>query len=89
MAEALRTRRVPGRPLTAVSIGKVTLSSTSSAANPPASVITTTVGALSSGKTSTGMFLLLSPAKTSSRPAKTTTREDWRREKAMSFASMA
>ncbi len=48
-------RRTPGIPFTAASIGKVTYCSTSSAASPAASVITTTVGAFSSGKTSTGI----------------------------------
>src|ERR671925_78362 len=44
MALAVRTRRTPGRPFIAVSMGKVTFCSTSSAANPGASPITTTVG---------------------------------------------
>ena len=47
-----RTRRTSVAPFTAVSIGNVTSRSTSSAAMPPASVITTTVGAVRSGKTS-------------------------------------
>ena len=42
-------------PLTVVSIGKVTNCSTSSAAMPLASVITTTVGAVKSGNTSTSV----------------------------------
>ena len=60
------TRRTPVLPFTAVSIGKVTSCSTSSAAIPPASVIMTTVGALRSGKTSTSVLLVeYSPAMTS------------------------
>src|SRR5687768_3110855 len=55
IALPLRTRRTPDRPLTAVSIGSVTFCSTSSADSPPASVRITTVGAFSSGNTSTGM----------------------------------
>jgi hypothetical protein len=55
MALALRTRRMPGSPLTELSIGNVMFCSTSSAAKPAASVSTTTVGAFSSGNTSTGM----------------------------------
>ena len=51
-----RTRRTLVAPLTAVSIGKVTNCSTSSAAMPPASVMTTTVGAFRSGKTSTSVW---------------------------------
>ena len=47
------TLRTPVAPFTAVSKGKVTSLSTSSGAMPSASVITTTVGALRSGKTST------------------------------------
>ena len=50
-----RTRRTPVAPLTAVSMGNVTRRSTSSGAIPPASVMTTTVGALRSGKTSTSV----------------------------------
>lgn len=50
-----RTRRTPVAPLTAVSIGKDTSASTSSGAIPCASVSTVTVGAVRSGKTSTGM----------------------------------
>ena len=52
-----RTRRTCVAPLTAVSMGKVTSCSTSSAAMPPASVMTTTVGAVRSGKTSTSVFM--------------------------------
>ena len=50
-----RTRRTCDAPLTAVSRGKVTRRSTSSGAMPGASVMTTTVGALRSGNTSTSM----------------------------------
>ena len=50
-----RTRRTPVAPFTAVSTGKVTSVSTSSGAMPCASVSTVTVGAVRSGKTSTGM----------------------------------
>ena len=46
-----RTRRTLVAPLTAVSMGKVTNCSTS-----PASVMTTTVGAFRSGKTSTSVW---------------------------------
>jgi hypothetical protein len=55
IALALRRRRTPARPPICASSGTVTFCSTSSAARPGASVSTTTVGALSSGKTSTGM----------------------------------
>ena len=50
-----RTLRTPVAPFTEVSMGKVTNCSTSSAAIPSASVITTTVGALRSGNTSTSV----------------------------------
>jgi hypothetical protein len=53
--ETERTRVTPGRPFTAVSIGKETSCSTSSGAKPSASVMRVTVGLLRSGKTSTGM----------------------------------
>ena len=52
-----RTRRTPVAPFTAVSMGKVTSCSTSSAAMPLASVMTTTVGAFRSGKTSTSAWM--------------------------------
>ena len=55
VADDERTRRTCVAPLTAVSMGNVTSCSTSSAAMPLASVITTTVGALRSGKTSTSV----------------------------------
>ena len=50
-----RTRRTSVAPLTAVSMGKVTVFSTSSGAMPCASVMMTTVGAFRSGNTSTSM----------------------------------
>ena len=50
-----RTLRTPDAPLRAASMGKVTSVSTSSGAIPCASVMTVTVGAVRSGKTSTGM----------------------------------
>ena len=54
-AEAERTRRTPGEPLSDVSTGKAIWASTSSGAMPCASVMMVTVGAVRSGKTSTGM----------------------------------
>ncbi len=53
--EAERTVSTPGSPFMAVSSGKVMSCSTSSAAMPPASVMTVTVGLLRSGNTSTGV----------------------------------
>jgi hypothetical protein len=50
-----RTRRTPEAPLSAASMGNVTWLSTSVGAMPWASVMTVTVGAVRSGKTSTGM----------------------------------
>ncbi len=55
--EEERTLRTSVAPLTAVSMGKVTSRSTSSGAIPWASVITTTVGAVRSGNTSTSMLI--------------------------------
>ncbi len=55
--EEERTRRTPVAPFTAVSTGKVTSCSTSSAAIPFASVMMTTVGALRSGNTSTSVCM--------------------------------
>src|SRR3990172_3587950 len=57
IAEDERTRRTPVAPLTAVSTGKVTIVSTSSVAIPCASVRITTVGAVRSGNTSTGICM--------------------------------
>ena len=51
-----RTRRTLVAPFTAVSMGNVTRRSTSSGAMPVASVSTTTVGDVRSGKTSTSIF---------------------------------
>ncbi len=68
--ELERTRRTSVAPFTAVSIGKVTVRSTSSAAMPLASVITTTVGAFRSGKTSTSILrAVYVPATSSTTPA--------------------
>ena len=53
--DELRRRRSPDTPLRLVSMGRVTRVSTSSGAMPCASVITVTVGALMSGRTSTGI----------------------------------
>ena len=53
--EVERTLSTPGRPFMLVSSGKVMSCSTSSAAMPPASVMTVTVGLFRSGNTSTGM----------------------------------
>jgi hypothetical protein len=65
-----RTDSTPGRPFIAVSSGKVMSCSTSSAAMPPASVKTVTVGLFRSGKTSTGMRDSVNrPYATSTRPA--------------------
>jgi hypothetical protein len=50
---------MPVAPLTDVSMGKVTIFSTSSGAIPEAAVITTTVGALRSGKTSTSVVVVI------------------------------
>ena len=55
LVEDERTRRTLVAPFTAVSTGKVTNCSTSSAAIPFASVIITTVGAFKSGNTSTSV----------------------------------
>ena len=75
IALAERARRTPETPLTAVSMGKVTYCSTSSAESPPASVMMTTVGALSSGKTSTGILgRRYSARPTTSTPASRTKR---------------
>ena len=55
MPDMERTRSTPAAPLTAVSSGRVTCSSTSSGARPGASVKMVTVGRFRSGKTSTGI----------------------------------
>ena len=53
-AVAERTRRTPGAPFTAVSIGNVTRYSMSVGAMPGFSAMTVTVGAVRSGSTSMG-----------------------------------
>ena len=68
-----RTRLTPVAPFTAVSIGNVTSCSTSSAAMPLASVITTTVGAFRSGKTSTSVLWAVNPPSMISATAATRT----------------
>src|SRR6266581_1586024 len=73
MPEAERTLRTPVAPFTAVSIGNVTSVSTSCGARPCASVRTVTVGAVRSGKTSTGIFRAVSTPRTSSRIEAATT----------------
>jgi hypothetical protein len=55
--ETERTLRTSVAPFTEVSMGKVTKRSTSSDAIPCASVITTTVGEVKSGNTSTSIFM--------------------------------
>ncbi len=57
VVDAERTRRTSVAPFNAVSTGNVTRRSTSSAAIPGASVITTTVGEVKSGNTSTSIRL--------------------------------
>ena len=54
-AVADRTRRTSGAPLRATSIGKVTSASMSPGARPCPSTSTVTVGAVTSGSTSTGI----------------------------------
>ena len=83
-----RTRCTSVAPLTAVSMGKVTRRSTSSAAIPLASVMITTVGALRSGKTSTSMCLAVQqPPMIKIRVASKTSAR-LRKEKAMILLSM-
>src|SRR5688572_19972233 len=88
IALALRTARTPGRPLTELSIGNVTFCSTSSAARPGDSVSTTTVGAFSSGNTSTGMRGTWKPAKTSTPSASRSTASGCRSDHAISWRNM-
>jgi hypothetical protein len=60
-AVADRTRRTPAAPLSAVSIGKVTSASMSVGAMPRPSTRIVTVGAVRSGRTSTGMRTVTQP----------------------------
>ena len=88
VVEELRTLRTPVEPLTAVSMGKVTSCSTSSAAIPLASVMTTTVGALRSGNTSiSALKVRYSPAANSSTDA-TSISSRFCREKCIILLSM-
>ena len=64
-----RSRLTPGEPLSDDSRGKVTSSSTSSGAQPGASVMTVTLGAERSGKTSTGRRQVTKRPSTRSKPA--------------------
>ena len=86
--EEERTRRTPVAPFTDVSTGKVTRRSTSSAAMPRASVITTTVGAVKSGKTSTSISRAVQVPATISRTEKKRINGRLRREKDMILFSM-
>ena len=61
MAVTERTRRTPAAPLSAASIGKVTSDSISSGAIPPPSTRIVTVGAVRSGRTSTGRCAACQP----------------------------
>ena len=79
----LRTRRTPGSPFTALSMGNVTYCSTSPAEKPPASLIMSTVGAFNSGKMSTGISESLYPAAKSIRPAMISTTVEFLMEKAI------
>jgi hypothetical protein len=89
MALELRTRRTPAMPVIAVSIGNVTYCSTSSAARPPDSLRTTTVGALSSGKTSIGMSRSVIAVKPSRTAAAMSTRAEWVSENRIRARSMS
>ena len=89
VVEDERTRRTSVAPFTAVSIGKVTVRSTSSAAMPLASVITTTVGAFRSGKTSTSMCRAVKVPATSRMTPTIITNSLLRNEKSMILFNMA
>ena len=78
-----------GAPFMAVSMGKVTSCSTSSAAIPLASVMTTTVGALRSGKTSTSVRLTVYMPATVMSTAATATSRRLSRENRMILSSMS
>jgi hypothetical protein len=69
-------------------MGKLTNCSTSSAAYPPASVMITTCGAYSSGKTSAGILGIIIPATSINTPAKTKTTAELLSEKAISLLNM-
>jgi len=84
-----RTRRTSVAPLSEVSIGKVTSRSTSSAAIPCASVMTTTVGALRSGNTSTSMRVAAHTPATAMRTAAITTTRRLSSENLIILFSMA
>src|SRR5688500_6058880 len=83
-----RTRRTPVAPFTAVSIGNETSASTSSGAIPCASVSTVTVGAVRSGKTSTGMRYAAQAPSTSISAAAASTNTRFSSDQAMSRFSM-
>ena len=83
-----RTRRTCVAPLTDVSMGKVTSCSTSSAAMPLASVMTTTVGAVKSGNTSTSVCRAVYVPPTSSSTEATSTRMRFCKEKCMILFSI-
>ncbi len=89
VVEVERTRRTPVEPLTEVSIGYVTSFSTSSGAMPGASVMTTTVGALRSGKISTSLRRRMTVPKTSTRTMRMTTVSRLLSEKRIILLSIA
>ena len=74
-----RTLLTPAAPFMDVSMGNVTSCSTSSAARPDASVMTTTVGAFRSGNTSTSVLEVTKiPATISKMEAVSMMRRLWR-----------
>ena len=72
-AVADRTRRTPPAPLSADSIGSVTSASISSGSMPGASARIVTVGAVRSGRTSSGMRDAVHPPHTRNAPARAIT----------------
>ncbi len=88
MVEVDRTRLIDVAPFTAVSIGKVTSLSTSSGAIPLASVIMTTVGAVSSGNMSISIRVVTIVPAIISRRAPVSTLNLFLNEKSMILSSM-
>ena len=87
-AVAERTRRTPAAPLSADSIGNVTSDSISSGSMPGASARIVTVGAVRSGRTSSGMRVAVQPPHTRNAAASATTMARWRSDQRMSPSIM-
>ena len=88
-AVAERIRRTPGEPFNADSIGMVTRASRSAGAMPYPSTSTVTVGAVRSGRTSTGIRAATTAPQARPTAARAATTRRLRTDQAMSASNMS